>query len=151
MDLFARAKDIRRRRRGAGAGQALAELALVLPLILLMAAGLVAIYQAHRAAAAAHTAAYACATYISQSRNPDQAAVMGWAAAWTTLNAFGWSGTGDASFSVAVSSADPGEEAVCRVTVHVPWLFGGGVLGLPPFTYTAEARTVVENWKARWP
>jgi hypothetical protein len=118
--------------------------------MILLALGYLSFLTAHRVAAAARAAAYACASYLSQSADPVRAAWMGREAARRTL-AGPWSGMLDASFRVSVFPGPPGGLARCRVDYTLPAPFGAAVLGIGPREDSIEAYTRVEQWKGRWP
>ena len=130
-------------------GQALAEVALFALLAVILAFGLLSLIPQLRARAAATSAAYACAQFLSQSPNRSQAAYNAHAIAWKTLGA-DWSATLGVTYQVEVSPpSGRGQPGACAVHYRIQPLFGG--LGLVNPGWSTEwfvSRS--ETWKAKW-
>lgn len=132
-------------------GQALAETAVFSSMAVLLALGILALIPIHRTRTVATTAAFACAQFVSQSRDPNQAVIQARLVARRTVSA-DWSGTLGAAYAVEAWATGSGVGgAGCRVHYRAPVLFNG-LLGLvPPRWHTVEFTARAEPWKADWP
>lgn len=129
-------------------GQALAEFAAFAVLAVMVAMLAVSVIPIHRAKTSATTAAYACAQFLSQSRNPEKAAANARQIAQQIINQR-WSGSGNSSFVVSVSApAGAGSAGSCSVSYKVSTLFG--FFGVSDYSgyFTAISRS--EKHKSLW-
>jgi Tfp pilus assembly protein FimT len=129
-------------------GQALAEFAAVAVLAVMLAMLAVSVIPIHRAKTTAVTASYACAQFLSQSRDPAKAATNAAQIAQQIINQR-WSGSGKSSFTVSVSThGGAGQSGSCTVSYKVSTLFG--FFGLSDYSgcFTAVSRS--EKHKSLW-
>ena len=129
-------------------GQALAEFAAFAVLAVMVAMLAVSVIPIHRAKTSATTAAYACAQFLSQSRNPEKAAANARQIAQEVINQR-WSGSGKSNFVVSVSPPQgAGSPGSCSVSYNVSTLFG--FFGLSDYSgrFTAISRS--EKHKSLW-
>lgn len=125
----------------------MAETALFALVAVLFAIGLLAWIPAHRTRTAATSAAYACAQFLSQSANPENAASRAHEVAYQTLDA-DWSSTFGARYMVEVSPPQgPGQPGVCAVHYLTPQLFP--FFGSSSWSIAWYASRS-ETWKAKW-
>ena len=130
-------------------GQALAETAMYAGIALMLGLALAMLLPVHRVRTAATSAAYACAQFVSQAPDPDQARYQAELEAQRTLDAR-WSGTAGAEYRVVVSPAGgPGGAGQCTVYFTPPLLFNGLLdLSIDEGAVTFQSQS--ESWKARW-
>ena len=130
-------------------GQALAETAVISVAAILMIFGTLALIAQHRARTAAIAASYACAQFLGQAQDPDQAAVQAEAIARRTLDS-PWSGLAGTSFRiVVVPPSGPGAVGRCTVAYNSPFLFNG-LFGIPNEWVEESFFSRAESWKASW-
>jgi len=130
-------------------GQALAETAVISVVAILLIFGTFSLIVIHRARAAAISASYACAQFLSQSPDPVAAQRQATTVANQTVNS-DWSGLVNVHFRVQVSPpAGPGAPGNCIVYYSAPFLYNG-LFGIPT-TWNAESfYSRSESWKANW-
>jgi hypothetical protein len=103
----------------------------------------------HRARTLAVSAAYACAQFLSQAPNPEQAAQQAYDIADRTINA-DWSGLVNVQFRVEVfAPAGPGAPGNCIVHYNAPFLYKG-LFGIPDEWSAESFYSRSEVWKADW-
>lgn len=130
-------------------GQALAETAVISVVAILMIFGTFSLIVIHRARTLAVSAAYACAQFLSQAPNPEQAAQQAYDIADRTINA-DWSGLVNVQFRVEVSApAGPGAPGNCIVHYNAPFLYKG-LFGIPDEWSAESFYSRSEVWKADW-
>ena len=103
----------------------------------------------HRARAAAISASYACAQFLSQSPNPVAAQRQATYVANQTVNS-DWSGLVNVQFRIQVSPpAGPGAPGSCTVYYSAPFLYNG-LFGIPTDWDAESFYSRSEAWKADW-
>jgi hypothetical protein len=130
-------------------GQALAETAVISVLAILIIFGTFSLIVIHRARAAAISASYACAQFLSQSPNPVQAEQQAIDVANQTVNS-DWSGLVNVQFRIqAAPAAGPGAAGSCTVSYSAPFLYNG-LFGIPTEWEAESFYSRSEAWKADW-
>ena len=132
-------------------GQAMVETAVFSLLLVLLALALLALIPIHRSRTAATAAAFACAQFVSQALDPQQALDQAERVGRRTIEA-AWSAAQDAGYQVqAWTGGQPGAAGGCSVSYLPPMLFNGLLNLNPPAWVTVSFRARTEPWKARWP
>ena len=130
-------------------GQALAETAVISVLAILLIFGTFSLIVIHRARAAAISASYACAQFLSQSPDPAAAQRQATYVANQTVNS-DWSGLVNVHFRVQVSPpTGSGAPGSCTVYYSAPFLFNG-LFGIPTEWNAESFYSRSESWKANW-
>lgn len=130
-------------------GQALAETAVISMVAILLIFGTFSLIVIHRARAAAISASYACAQFLSQSPDPVQAERQATYVANQTVNS-DWSGLVNVHFRIQVSPpAGPGAPGSCTVFYSAPFLYNG-LFGIPTEWVAESFYSRSEAWKADW-
>ena len=130
-------------------GQALAETAVISVVAILLIFGTFSLIVIHRARAAAISASYACAQFLSQSPNPVQAERQATYVANQTVNS-DWSGLVNVQFRIQVSPpAGRGAPGICTVFYSAPFLYNG-LFGIPTEWNAESFYSRSEAWKADW-
>jgi Flp pilus assembly protein TadG len=130
-------------------GQALAETAVISVVAILLIFGTFSLIVIHRARAAAISASYACAQFLSQSPNPVQAEQQATYVANQTVNS-DWSGLVNVHFRIQVSPpAGSGAPGSCTVYYSAPFLYNG-LFGIPTEWVAESFYSRSEAWKADW-
>jgi len=130
-------------------GQALAETAVISTVAILLIFGTFSLIVIHRARAAAISASYACAQFLSQSPDPTAAKQQATNVARETVDS-DWSGLVNVQFSIQVSPpAGQGAPGSCTVFYSAPFLFNG-LFGIPTEWAAESFYSRSEAWKADW-
>ena len=130
-------------------GQALAETTMISVVAILLIFGTFSLIVIHRARAAAISASYACAQFLSQSPDPVAAQRQATNIANQTVNS-DWSGLVNVHFRVQVSPpAGPGAPGSCTVYYSAPFLYNG-LFGIPTAWNPESFYSRSESWKADW-
>ena len=130
-------------------GQALAETAVISMVAILLIFGTFSLIVIHRARAAAISASYACAQFLSQSPDPVQAERQATYVANQTVNS-DWSGLVNVHFRIQVSPpVGPGAPGSCTVFYSAPFLYNG-LFGIPTEWVAETFYSRSEAWKADW-
>jgi Flp pilus assembly protein TadG len=130
-------------------GQALAETAVISIVAILLIFGTFSLIVIHRARAAAISASYACAQFLSQSPDPAAAKQQATFVANQTVNS-DWSGLVNVQFRIQVSPpASHGASGSCTVYYSAPFLFNG-LFGIPTEWVAESFYSRSEAWKANW-
>ena len=130
-------------------GQALAETAVISMVAILLIFGTFSLIVIHRARAAAISASYACAQFLSQSPDPVQAERQATYVANQTVNS-DWSGLVNVHFRIQVSPpVGPGAPGSCTVFYSAPFLYNG-LFGIPTEWVAESFYSRSEAWKADW-
>lgn len=130
-------------------GQALAETAVISMVAILLIFGTFSLIVIHRARAAAISASYACAQFLSQSPDPVQAERQAAFVANQTVNS-DWSGLVNVHFRIQVSPpAGHGAPGSCTVFYSAPFLYNG-LFGIPTEWVAESFYSRSEAWKADW-
>lgn len=129
-------------------GQAMTEFAIYVPVAVLMTFMLLSWIPLHRARTMAISASYACAQFLSQARDPANAARNAYQIAMKTLEG-DWSGSVGVQYAVSITPpTGRGRPGYCRVTYQAPILFN--VLGLSAPRSEQRYISRAERWKANW-
>ena len=130
-------------------GQALAETAVISVVAILLIFGTFSLIVIHRARAAAISASYACAQFLSQSPDPVAAQRQATSVANLTVNS-DWSGLVNVQFRIQVSPpAGRGAPGSCTVFYSAPFLYNG-LFGIPTEWNAESFYSRSEAWKADW-
>lgn len=130
-------------------GQALAETAVISMVAILLIFGTISLIVIHRARAAAISAAYGCAQFLSQSPDPAQAKQQASDIADQTVNS-DWSGLVNVQFRIQVSPPEgPGTPGSCTVYYRAPFLYNG-LFDIPDEWAAESFFSRSEAWKADW-
>lgn len=143
-------REQRLKGRSMARGQALAEFALFAGLLVVLALILISFIPIHRARTTASTAAYACAQFLSQSRDPANAAREASNIANQIIRNR-WSGSTNAVFTLTITPhSGPGTQGTCTVSYKVSTIFGGIIGDSATLSGRVTASSRAEVWRPLW-